>query len=345
MPKTYNKLWSQITDWDNLFNAFLSAQKEKRYKSEILKFSARVEENITNIQNHLIWESWLPSQYKEFMVYDPKRRLIHAPVFEDRVVHHALVHVISPLLEKKFIFDSYACRQGKGFHKAVSRVQTFLRKASSNGNKERIYVLKADISKYFPSIDHGMLVEILSRSIRDRKTMQLCESIIKNSGFDGAGIPVGALTSQLFANVYLDQLDHYMKDELGVRFYCRYMDDFIVVHNSKRELWSLLGKVAIFLTERLRLTLNPKTSIFPAVRGVDFCGYRVWRNYILPRKRIIRHARRDLARLAGLCSNGMIPLETVKQRIMSFLGYMKHCNGHITTKHILTETIIRREQK
>jgi retron-type reverse transcriptase len=342
MSKTHNKLWEEITDWDNLYKAFLAARKGKRYKPGALRFCAHLEENITNIQNHLLWGSWQPSPWKEFMVYDPKQRLIQAPPFKDRVVHHALVDTIEPLFEKKFIFDSYACRRGKGFHQAVKRVQTFIRRATATGDK--VYVLKADIAKYFPSINHDALVGILHRTIEDKQVLGLLEVIIRNTGFDVHGIPVGALTSQLYANIYLDRLDHYIKDDLGVKLYCRYMDDFIIVHNSKRVLWDLLEKVAEFLTDELKLTLNPKTSIFPAVRGVDFCGYRVWRDYILPRKRIIRHARRNFTRLARLCSQGKIPLETVRQSVMSFLGYMKHCNGYKTTEHILAETIIRRNQ-
>lgn len=340
MPKTYNNLWPEITDWDNLYKAFLAARKGKRYKPGALRFCARLEENITDIQNRLLWGSWSPAPWKEFMVYDPKRRLIQAPPFKDRVVHHALVDVIEPLFEKKFIFDSYACRKGKGFHQSVARVQTFLRKAAVASDK--VYVLKADISKYFPSINHDALYGILCRTIKDKQALNLCRTVIKETGFDGRGIPVGALTSQLYANIYLDQLDHYIKDELGVKLYCRYMDDFIIVANDKGSLWDLLDKLAGFLTNELRLALNPKTAIFPAVRGVDFCGYRVWRNYILPRKRIIRHARRHLAHLAGLCSRGVIPLVTVRQSIMSFLGYMKHCNGYKTTKNLLLETTIKR---
>ena len=340
MTKTYNNIWPEITGWDNLYNAFVAAKKGKRYKPGTLRFTANLEENITNIQNHLLWGSWEPSPWKEFMVYDPKHRLIQAPPFKDRVVHHALVDAIEPLFEKKTIFDSYACRRGKGFHASVKRVQTFLRKAAVNGDK--VYVLKADISKYFPSINHDALYDILCRTIKDKQVLSLCNTIIKNTGFEGRGIPVGALTSQLYANLYIGQLDHYMKDDLGVKFYCRYMDDFIIVHNNKKTLWSLLEKAVEFLTKNLMLTLNPKTAIFPAVRGVDFCGYRIWKNYILPRKRIIRNARRHLSHLASLCSRGIISLEMVRQSVMSFLGYMKHCNGYTTTENILLDTTIRR---
>lgn len=340
MSKTHNNLWPQITDWDNLYRAYLSAKKGKRYKAGALRFSAQLEENITNIQNHLIWETWQPSLWKEFMIYEPKRRLIQAPPFQDRVVHHALVSVVGPMFERKFIFDSYACRQGKGFHQASKRVQSFIRNATANGKKA--YVLKADISKYFQSINHDDLMRILRRTIRDRKVLNLCEHIIRDNGYDSRGIPLGSLTSQLYANIYLDQLDHYVKDDLGVKLYVRYMDDFVIVHNNKKALWDLLAKITDFLTNSLSLTLNPKTSIFPAIRGVDFCGYRVWRDYVLPRKRIIRHARRNFTMIARLYSKDKVSLYEVKQKIASFLGYMQHCNSYVTTKNILAKTVLRR---
>ena len=341
MSKTYNNLWAGIIEWENLYSAYLEAKRKKRYKAGVLRFGANLEENITNIQNHLIWESWRPSKWKEFMVYEPKQRLIQAPPFKDRVVHHALADAIGPLFEKKFIFDSYACRSGKGFHQAAKRVQTFLCKA--HVNRKTTYVLKADISKYFHSIDHNALLMILRRTIKDKRVLNLNERIIRDAEFGGCGIPLGSLTSQIYANIYLDQLDHYVKDDLGVKYYCRYMDDFIIVCNDKKELWELLSKIERFLTDNLKLTLNPKTAIFPAARGVDFCGYRIWRDHILPRKRNIRRARRHFAMLTRMYSKREVSLESVRASIMSFLGYVKHCDSYITTRNILNETILRRQ--
>jgi len=340
MPKTYKNLWEGIIGWDNLYTAYLEARKRKRYKAGVLRFNANLEENITNIQNHLMWGSWRPSKWKEFMVYEPKRRLIQAPPFKDRVVHHAMADTVGPLFEKKFIFDSYACRRGKGFHQATKRVQNFLQKAQVDGRTT--YILKADISKYFHSINHDVLLSILCRTIKDKRTLNLNEHIVRDAGFDFCGIPLGSLTSQLYANIYLDQLDHYIKDDLGVKHYCRYMDDFIIVSNDKKYLWFLLSEIEYFLTNKLKLTLNPKTAIFPASRGIDFCGYRIWNDYILPRKKNIRRARRSFVKLAKMYSGREISLEIVKSSIMSFLGYVKHCNGYITTRNILNETILRR---
>jgi RNA-directed DNA polymerase len=343
MPKSYNHFFDKIVAWENLHRAFMAARQGKRYAPAVLRFQKNLEENLVNIQNHLIWGSWTPGRWHEFMVYDPKRRFIQAPPFEDRVVHHALVNIIDPLFEKKFINDSYACRSGRGFHQAAYRVQSFLRKANRSG--ERVYVLKADISQYFPSIDHDVLLAIIKRTIRDRQVLDLCETIIRKSGMDGKGIPVGALTSQLFANVYLDQLDHYIKDDLGIKMYCRYMDDFIVIAGSKQELWDIYDLSKAFIENCPKLSLNPKTDIFPGSHGVDFCGYRVWSTHILPRRRTVKKARKNLTRMASKCTAGLLPLRKVRESIMSFLGYMRHCSGHVTASKILLQTSVTRRQK
>jgi len=289
-----------------------------------------------------MWGMWQPDRFREFVVKDPKVRLIHAPPFHDRVVHHALVDVIEPFFEKKFIFDSYACRKGKGFHMAAKKAQSCIRKL---GAGKSVYILKADISKYFPSINHNHLMKAISRTIRDKNVLSLSKNIIKNSGFDKVGLPVGTLTSQLFANVYLDLFDHYIKDDLGVKLYCRYMDDFIVVSSNKQDLHQILSMASNFLEKELSLSLNPKTSIFPEKQGLDFCGYRIWRTHILPRKRTVKRARRKIIKTARKCNAGSAPVSLVRDQIMSYLGYMKHCNGHITSKHILIDAKIKRTKE
>jgi len=337
MPKTYNKLWGKVISFENLYNAYIEARKGKKYRKEVLEFSYNLEENLIILQNQLYWKMWAPGRYKEFYVYDPKKRLIAAPPFKDRIVHHALVRVIEPLFEKKFIYDSYACRKYKGTHTVVLRLQSFLKRAKRNW--ESVYVLKADISQYFPSINHDCLLKILSRTIRDKDVLWLCKRIIRYSDYETIGIPVGALTSQLFANIYLDQLDHFVKDDLGVKYFVRYMDDFVILGDDKKKLWGLLEEIKGFLSDRLSLRLNPKTSIFPAYKGIDFAGYRTWATHILPRKRNIKKFRKKLKWMQQAYSSGKIKLEYIKPRIMSFLGYMKHCSSYTTVKKLFSETI------
>jgi len=257
-------------------------------------------------------------------------------------VQHALVRVMGPLFERKFICDTYACRTGKGTHNAVAKVQQNLKTAGAKWG--RVYALKADIRKYFPSVDHGRLLEIMARTIRDRDVLWLCETIIRNCGANGRGIPVGALTSQLFANIYLGQLDHFIKDNLGTRFYVRYMDDWIVLGPNKPQLWETYNLAGDFLDSKLGLSFNPKTQIFPANRGVDFCGYRIWATHLLPRKRNVKRMKARLKRIKRGYEKGTTSLDEARSAIKSFLGYMRHCDGYDTTRHILSKLTLSKNQ-
>jgi len=193
------------------------------------------------------------------------------------------------------------------------------------------YVLKADIASYFPSVNHDILLATIRRTIRCKDTLWLIEQIVR---LCGPGLPIGALTSQLFANVYLDPLDHFLKDELGVRFYVRYMDDLVFLDPDKGRLREIWGAMEEFLG-RLSLRLNPKTCIFPTHHGVDFCGYRVWPTHIRLRKRNVKRAKRRFRKFSRLWKEGLISLEKVRASVMSFLGYAKHAQDYRTTCSVL----------
>jgi RNA-directed DNA polymerase len=321
----HGELWMQVIAWENLLAAYRTAGKGKRYRPAVLRFSAQLEENLISIQNHLIWYSWQPGSPREFRVLDPKPRLIQAPPFEDRIVHHALVSVIEPLFERRFIHDSYACRRGKGVHAAIQRLQYFLRAAQRRWTS--VYALQMDISKYFASISHDRLMVILNRSIPDVDVLWLCETVIRAGGDNGTGIPAGALTSQLFANAYLDRLDHFVKDELGERYYLRYMDDFVILGPDSSALHVLRRRIENWLWRELELSVNPKSGIYPARHGVDFCGYRTWSTHILPRKRNVKRARKALRGLRERFRRGEVTINHVRQRMASFLGYLRHCKS------------------
>lgn len=340
MPKTHPGLWDKIISWDNLFAAYEEARRGKRYSAEVLRFAATTEEGLADIHDRLIWGSWRPSRMVEFFVHEPKKRLIHAPQFKDRVVHHALVRVISPIVETKFIADSYACRSGKGTHAAMYRAQQFLRSAKVHYCNP--YILKADISAYFLSVHHDVLKRIVRRTIRCPRTLDLIDHIIDHGSDGGRGIPIGALTSQLFANMYLDVLDHYVKEDLGAKWYLRYMDDFVVIHEDKVEIRRWLGFIDEFLAGVLGLNLNPKTAIFPARHGLDFVGYRIWPTHVLPRKRNIVRAKRRLSALSRLYSLGKRDIEDIRLVVTSFLGYVRHCSAYITVRKFLSECVFRR---
>ncbi len=335
MPKTHNNLYARIVDFDNLWQAYLAARKGKRYRREVAEFSTRLEENLLNIHNHLVWESWQPGKARSFRVFEPKQRDIQAPPFADRIVHHALVRVVEPLFEKTFICHSYACRRGKGAQRAVAAVQALLR--ASCRNNPSPYILKADIKSYFASIRHDVLFAAIERVISCEKTLALWRRISAAYGHDGGvGLPVGALTSQLSANILLNQVDHELNDGMGVRGYVRYMDDTVVVAPNKTAASESLAAMRE-VAGRHGLTLNPKTAIFPVARGVDFCGYRTWPTHILPRKKNIARARRELRTLARLTDEGQVSPAAVPLRVDSFLAYAKHCNAHRTTAGILND--------
>lgn len=342
MPKTARHIWENVLEWENLLRAAKEASRGKRYRGEVMRFNARLEENLLTIRRRLRAGEWRPAPYREFEVFEPKRRLIHAPAFADRVVHHALVQVIGPCFERRFVFQSFACRAGKGTHAASGYLTDMLRQAAAGGGP--VYALKADVEKYFYSIDHEILLRVAARTIGDPDVLQVLRVLVTQSGCikGSRGLPLGALTSQLMANVYLDQLDHYIKDTLGVRFYVRYMDDFILLHRDKAELWRLLAEIRDFLAYELHLSLNRKTRVFPAAQGVDFAGYRHWVDHTLPRRRNVARAKKRFKGLSRLYARGEIELDTVRACMASFTGYMKHCNGWRTCGSALERLVLRR---
>ena len=319
------------------------ARKSKRYHRDVLEFNAKLEENLIVIQNELIWKTWAPAPNRQFLVYEPKKRLITAPAFQDRVVHHSLVAAVEPLFERKFIPHSFACRKGFGTHSAHNAVVRILRKQEAKWGS--VWVLQTDISQYFASINHDILISVLGRTIRDKNVLWLFNQIIRNSGFDGVGIPVGALTSQLCANIYLDQLDHYLVDELGLTPYIRYMDDTLTLAPSREYLCDVYEAIKYYAETKLLLKLNPKSRIYKASQGIDFCGYRIWTTHRLPRKRNVTRMRRRMKKLCKMYRRGVIPAENVRAAWASFMGYMKHCNGVRIKCFIWSELnrILRRE--
>jgi len=233
--KTYKNLYETIFSFDNLSLAARKAQRGKRFKENVAQFNMNLEKELLNLLGELQQQNYQPGEYRSFFIYEPKKRMISAAPYRDRVVHHALMNVIGSIFEKSFIFDSYANQIGKGTHRAVQRFQTYLRRYR--------YVLKCDIKKYFPSIDHEILKQKIRRKIADQKTLWLIDTIIDNSNpqvpvidyFPGddlltpierrRGLPIGNLTSQFFANVYLNDFDHFVKEQLRCQAYVRYVDD------------------------------------------------------------------------------------------------------------------------
>lgn len=327
--KRYDGLWEQIVDFEVLLHAYEDARKKRHFQHEIMGVGSHIEETISDMVLELNCGTWRPHAYYDFESRrEVKRRIINAPSFRDRILHRAIVDAVRPLFERKFIYDSYASMTGKGTHAAVRRLQHFLRSAANGG---RVYVLQCDISHYYDTVDHEVLKRIIRQTIKDKRLLEIWDRIIDSYGSDGKGIPIGALTSQLAANVYLNVLDHFVKECMRVKRYLRYMDDFIIVANSKADLWRNLADIKWLLECHLKLKLNRRTKVFPASRGVDFCGYRTWATHILPRKRNIKAAKIRFKQLTHDYKRGAIDLDDVKPRVASFLGYTKHCQAKQTT--------------
>jgi hypothetical protein len=265
-------LFEKVTDFHALRAAVRRAARGKRNRAEVARFLFDEELELLRLQRELMERSYRPGSYFTFMVRDPKRRMISAPPFRDRVVHHALCDRIESVLERPAIFDSYACRRGKGTHAAVDRAQAFARK--------KRFFLKLDIFKYFDSIDHLILKAALRRLIKDPGLLWLLDVIIDHPPFGappGKGMPIGNLTSQHFANLYLCRLDHFIKQELRVSFYLRYMDDMVLFGDEKAVLWEWHEGIAEYLHQQLGLALNDRvTGLAPVSEGVPFLGLRIW---------------------------------------------------------------------
>src|SRR5690606_10529789 len=275
--------------------------------------------NLLAIHNELVNETYAPSRYREFIIKEPKERLILALPFRDRVVHQAICNIIEPLFEGTLIYDTYACRKNKGTLAGINRLSYFLNKRIVND--QNVYCLKMDISKYFYSIDHAALKKIIERKIRCRRTLRLLDAVIDST--DDPGIPVGNLTSQLFANIYLNKLDHFIKEELRVKHYVRYMDDMIILHDDKRYLWKVFIEIKNFTEQRLKLKFNKKTSVFKIERGIDFLGYRQFKKIRILRKRVYKKNIKKFKKFVRSGKN----LAAIRKSLASLHGVCKHCSS------------------
>lgn len=370
--KRYDGLFRLIVDIENLYVAYQNVRKRKHFKRDIMRGSLHIEKTLKEIQQTLIDGTWSPDSYHQFECRsEVKRRTINAPSFRDRIVHHAIIQVVMPLFEKKFIYHSYACRlkpkrcywepifvferKKKGTHRAVKQLQKYMRSIPNRG-----YVLQCDISKYYLTIDHEKLKREIRHTIADRELLRVWDRIIEGyheptnpvieeiysrdgkevPSITGKGVPIGALTSQLSANIYLNQLDHFAKEKLHIKRYLRYMDDFIIIGETKEELYRYFDHIRPFVENNLKLVLNPKTKVFPASHGVDFAGYRTFRDHILPRKRNIKAAKIRFKDLSFRYRHGNANMEDITSRVESFLGYVKHCKSDTTVTSTLKHLVL-----
>lgn len=277
-------LFDQLCSTEHLFAAWELFRRGKRSKPDVTMFERNLERNLFTLQNDLRSGAYQHRPYHAFTVHDPKARSIHKATVRDRVVHQAVVSAIEPIFERRFINDSYSCRLGKGTHAAVARLRRFLWSASGGGRRT-VHVLQCDIRKFFASVDHEVLLALLCPRVDDERMRALLEHIVRSfSTVAGKGIPLGNLTSQLFANVYLHELDRFMKHELRERWYLRYCDDFAIVHPDRTHSRVLVPVIETFIRDTLRLHLHPrKVTVRTWTMGIDFLGY-----VLLPQATVVR---------------------------------------------------------
>ncbi|MEK7497566.1 MAG: reverse transcriptase/maturase family protein [Patescibacteria group bacterium] len=307
--------YKNLISIENLFQAWNEFKKGKRNKKDVQVFERNLEDNLFDLSLKLENRTYSHSFYQDFYVNDPKRRHIHKANVSDRIVHHLLYKYLYEVFDRTFIYDSYSCRLGKGTHKGVKRLSGFARKVSKNYNRN-CWALKCDIKKFFASVDHRILINILSKKIENESILGLLTNTIRSFNSDYGqrkGIPLGNLTSQIFANIYLDRLDQFVKHKLKTKYYLRYADDFVFLSTDKNKLLEFIDPIREFLLEELKLELHPEKVIVRKLDwGIDFLGYIVLPHYVLPRTK----------------TKQRLLWKVNSKNIQSYLGYLGHASAH-----------------
>lgn len=315
--KRKGNLFETVTSYENLIAAFRLAMRGCGNSPASCRFFYYLEPEILRLQAELNSGTYLPGAYRFFTLYDPKERIIAVAPFRDRVVHQAAVRVITPIYEPVFIYDSYASRPGKGTHAAIIRAQKFMRGWD--------WYLKTDIEKYFDSVNHDILMSVLRRKLKDRKLLDLLEKIIQNAPVPDKGLPIGNLTSQFLANVYLDIFDHEIKDRMGIKGYVRYMDDFVFFSNSKHELSDIRLKIEDILFQRLALQLKPEaTWLNRCTHGLSFLGMRIFRSFIRVKPENRKRSLKRIHKRIKEWEAGYLEEEKMAQSLASIAGHLRY---------------------
>lgn len=352
--KRYGNLWPEIVDFENLLIAARKAQKGKRFRADVLEFNHALEQELFTLQDELQAQTYRPRKYHKFKIWDPKPRMISKAHYRDRVVHHALCNVIMPLLERTLIWTTYANRLGYGSHRALKRFTQFARSHQ--------YCLQCDIQKYFPTIDHTILKALIRRKIKCPDTLWLVDTIIDASNKQEPviqsfpsddllnplqrrkGLPIGNLTSQMFANLYLSPFDHFVKEKLKLRHYLRYVDDFAAFSDDRQELADARLAMEEFLAT-LRLKMHPiKSQLFETIHGANFVGFRVLPNRIRVRNDNLRRARRRIKQLQQDYAVGKISLTPLVQRLQSWEAHLKHGDTHRLRRKVFNHYVFTRKE-
>jgi retron-type reverse transcriptase len=332
--KIYKNVFEEIISSENLFLAWDKFKSDKQRKRDVQQFEWRLEENIFKLHRDLKYRRYKHGTYTSFYIQDPKRRHIHKATVRDRVLHHAVFSVLNSIFEPTFISNSLSCRIDKGTHKGIDILDEITRKISRNAFKP-CFALKCDIKKFFETVDHRILLNIIRRRIKDDDTLWFLEEIIGSfisqysTLFERKGLPIGNLTSQLFANLYLNEFDQFVKHRLKIKHYIRYTDDFVIVAGNKFYLKNTIAPIRSFLSEKLALELNPKkVTIRKFHQGIDFLGYILLPHHRLLRTKTKQRIFRKLKKRIKEYKSGIIGRQTLEQSLQSYLGVLSHANSY-----------------
>lgn len=316
--KRLNNLYTQICSLENLKLADAKARKGKAKQYGVLIHNRNAEDNLATLHLQLVNKTFQTSAYKTFKIHDPKERDVYClPYFPDRIVHHAIMNVLEPVFTRSFTADTYSCIKGKGIHAAARAVTRALKDVAGTQ-----YCLKLDIRKFYPSINHVVLKQLLRRKFKDDNLLWLLDSIIDSA----AGIPIGNYLSQYFANFYLSYFDHWLKEQKQVKYYFRYADDIVILSNNKPYLHQLLADISTYLKDELKLDVKDNYQVFPvSARSIDFVGYRFYHTHVLLRKSI----KQRFARMLSKKPNA--------QSVAAYWGWAMHCNSKHLIKTLIHE--------
>lgn len=325
--KRYGYLFEKICSFENLVKAAKKAQRGKRFKDSTSSFNLKIEDELLKIKEELRQKTYQVGGYRHFYIYDPKKRLISALPYRDRVVQHALCNIIEPIFDRTFTDDSYACRRNKGSHRAVNCFSQYCR--TNN------YVLKCDIKSYFASIDHNILSGLITKKIKDPDVLWLIKLIIDST--PDPGIPIGNLTSQVFANLYLNSLDHSIKEEIKCRHYIRYMDDLVFFEDDNTKLDWIKEMIADYFSELKLKMHSDKSKSCETKRGVMFLGYLVYPTHRVIVWRNVTRFRRRMRTLGMLFQKKLVSLRRIACSIHSWLGYARHADSYNIRRKLFAE--------
>ena len=324
MPKRLDNIFYEKLKFKNMLEAYERSCKKKRKHTEVIKYQLDAASNIITVLKQLYSGEYQVSQYREFTIYEPKQRVIQSLPFKDRIVQQWYVEeFIKPIYMPMFIEQTYACIEKRGVHKAVKTLSRYI--YNLNKRNPNMYILKCDISKFFYSINKKILYELMCRKVKDKQFLRLTKMFIYHND-SPEGIPIGNYTSQYFANIYLNVLDHYVKEKLRIKYYVRYMDDFVLLLNNKEEAKETLQKLKEFLEQNLELTLNKKTNYFKGKQGVIFCGYKIMPGYILLRKEKRKKICQKVKNWNKLYDENKLDLKNTAMKLNSWVGHAQNAD-------------------